>query len=107
MYPPRLSSKSTPLDDGEAEKACDLAIESGAEYIKTGSGWIQGCANIGRIRKIKQYCGPRIKLKAAGGIRMPQEFLDLVNMGVERMGINTKSAIEIVEYFNRGETAHV
>ena len=41
----------------------------------------------------------KIKVKAAGGIRSPQEFLALYDMGVERMGINAKSAVEIVEYF--------
>jgi len=87
------------LDDGEMEKACELAIESGADYVKTGTGWIPGDANIGRIRKIKRICGPRIKVKAAGGIRTPQEFMELYDMGVERMGINLKSAVEIVEYY--------
>ena len=87
------------LDDYETANACELVIKSGADYVKTGSGWIPGDANIERIRKIKQICGSRIKVKAAGGIRTPQEFIELFNMGVERMGINTRSAIEIVEYF--------
>ena len=89
------------LDDGELEKACEMAIDSGAEFVKTGTGWIAGGANIDRIRKIKQICGDRIKVKAAGGIRTPQEFMELYNMGVERMGINAASAVEIVEYFNK------
>jgi len=87
------------LDDKEVEKACELVIESGADYIKTGTGWISGDANIPRIKKIKQICGSRIKVKAAGGIRTPAEFMELYHMGVERMGINTKSALEIVEHF--------
>jgi len=87
------------LDDDEAAKACELVIDSGADFVKTGTGWIDGSANIERIRKIKQICGSKIKVKAAGGIRTPQEFLALCEMGVERMGINLKSAVEIVEYF--------
>ena len=87
------------LDDNEMARACELVIESGADFLKTGTGWIAGNANIDRIRKIKQICGSKIKVKAAGGIRTPREFLELHDMGVERMGINTKSAIEIVEYF--------
>jgi len=89
------------LSDSEIEKACELVIETGADFLKTGTGWVPGDANIERIRKIKQICGSRIKIKAAGGIRTPQEFMQLCDMGVERMGINTKSAIEIVEYFGR------
>lgn len=86
------------LDDEEMFKACDLVIESGADFVKTGTGWVPGPggANIERIRKLKEHCGDRIKVKAAGGIRTKEEFMELVNMGVERMGINTKSAIEIV-----------
>lgn len=84
------------LNDSEMLKACDLVMESGADFVKTGTGWIPGDANIERIRKIKEYCQNRIKVKAAGGIRTLDEFMELVDMGVERMGINTKSAIDIV-----------
>ena len=85
------------LDDDEMIKACRLAIESGADFVKTGTGWVPGGANVERIRAMKAVCGGKIKIKAAGGIRTTEEFLELVDMGIERFGINTKSAIEIVE----------
>lgn len=84
------------LSDEEMLRACDLVIKSGADFVKTGTGWIPGNANIERIRKMKEYCSGQIKIKAAGGIRTLDEFLELADMGVERMGINTKSAIDIV-----------
>lgn len=84
------------LDDAEMLDACRLVMDTGASFVKTGTGWVPGGANIDRIRKIKELCGARIKVKAAGGIRTPDDFLALADMGVERMGINTKSAIEIV-----------
>jgi deoxyribose-phosphate aldolase len=87
------------LNDDEVKKACELIIESGADFIKTGTGWIPGNANIERIRMIKDFCGSAIKIKAAGGIRTVEEFNTLRELGVDRMGINTKSAIEIVEKF--------
>ena len=87
------------LDDDEITKACDIVRESGADFLKTGTGWVPGDANIERIRKIKKYLGKDLKVKAAGGIRTRQEFDELVDMGVERFGINTKSAIEIVRSF--------
>ena len=87
------------LNDEEMKTACKLIIESGADFVKTGTGWVPGDANVERIRSMKAICGDRIKIKAAGGIRTPREFLELYNMGVERFGINTKSALEIVEYF--------
>jgi deoxyribose-phosphate aldolase len=87
------------LNDDEVKRACELIIESGADFVKTGTGWIQGDANIERVRMIKDFCGSAIKIKVAGGIRTVDEFNTLREIGVERMGINTKSAIEIVEKF--------
>lgn len=87
------------LNDDEMLKACEIAIKSGADFVKTGTGWVPGNANIERIRKMKEYCGKDIKIKAAGGIRTQEEFLALYEMGVERMGINTRSALEIVRSF--------
>ena len=85
------------LTDEEMFKACDLVIESGADFVKTGTGWIPGDANLDRIRRICEYVDGRVKVKAAGGIRTKEDFLTLYDMGVQRMGINVKSAMEIVE----------
>jgi deoxyribose-phosphate aldolase len=88
------------LSDEEMMKACDLVIECGADFVKTGTGWLQRKVNLDRVRDLKRHCGTEIKVKAAGGIRTREEFLALVDMGVERMGINTTSAIAIVSSFN-------
>jgi deoxyribose-phosphate aldolase len=87
------------LKDSELKDVCDLICESGADFLKTGTGWVPGDANIARIAKIKGYVGERIKVKAAGGIRTRKEFDTLVSLGVERFGINTASALRIVESF--------
>lgn len=85
------------LTDAEMAKACEIVMESGADFVKTGTGWVPGPgANIDRIREIKRICGDRIKVKAAGGIRTLEDFMTLAEMGVERIGINTKSAVEII-----------
>lgn len=84
------------LTDEEMIKACELVKQSGADFVKTGTGWVPGGANIERIRKMKEFCGDDLKIKAAGGIRTYEDFKALLDIGVERMGINTKSAIEIV-----------
>ncbi len=87
------------LTDAEIPKACELVEQSGANFLKTGTGWVPGGANIERIGEIKRLLGDRLKVKAAGGIRTRDEFLALLDLGVERFGINTKSALEIVESF--------
>ncbi len=87
------------LDDSEIEKVCEIVIASGADFLKTGTGWVPGDANIERIRKIKELTHGKVMVKAAGGIRTREEFDQLVAMGVERFGINTASALEIVKSF--------
>lgn len=89
------------LTDNEIKKACKLVIKGGADYIKTGTGWIPGDANVKRIKMIKQFIGDDIKIKAAGGIRTKVEFLKLYEIGIRRFGINLKSAIKIVNLFNK------
>lgn len=87
------------LNDDEIEPACNLVMDTGADFLKTGTGWVPGNANIERIARIKDLTRGKIKVKAAGGIRTREEFDRLVDLGVERFGINTKSALEIVESF--------
>lgn len=87
------------LTDNEIKKACELVIKSGADYIKTGTGWVSGDANIERVKMIKQFVGDNIKIKAAGGIRTKEEFLKLYEIGIRRFGINLRSAVKIVNLF--------
>ena len=78
------------LEDSELEAACKIVIDSGADFLKTGTGWAPGKAKV---------VGNQMKIKAAGGIRTRAEFDELLDIGVERFGINTKSAIEIIKTF--------
>ena len=88
------------LEDSEIYKACDLVIRGGADFVKTGTGWVPGDANLKRIEKMVQHINGAIKVNAAGGIRTREDFLFLDSLGVERFGINVQSAVEIVESFN-------
>ena len=87
------------LSDEELRSACELVIDSGADFVKTGTGWIPGSIDIERVSNMKNICGNRVKVKAAGGIQTRENFLLLLDMGVERMGINLQSAVKIVESF--------
>ena len=85
----------------EVLRACDLVMESGADFVKTGTGWIPGTLDLAQVQQIKEHCGNVIKLKVAGGVRTREDFIALAEMGVERVGINVASAIEIVDALNR------
>jgi len=88
------------LTDEEVDKACEIIPDTGAEFIKTGTGWIPGPLNIARIKRIKDLTRGKIKVKAAGGIRTRKEFEELLNYGIERFGINKRSALEIVSSYH-------
>jgi deoxyribose-phosphate aldolase len=90
------------LTDDEMLAAAELVIRSGADFLKTGTGWAPGGANVARIAKIKEVAGDSVKVKAAGGIRTRAEFDALLSLGVERFGINTESAVSIVRSFGGG-----
>lgn len=87
------------LSDSEMLDACSLVIDSGADYIKTGTGWIPGDSNISRIQKITNYTKGRIKIKAAGGIRSLSECLNLYELGVSRIGIGVSTAENIMREY--------
>jgi deoxyribose-phosphate aldolase len=87
------------LTDEEIDKACEVIPDTGAEFIKTGTGWISAPINIARIKRIKDLTKGRMKVKASGGIRTREEFEELVDYGIERFGINLKSALEIVSSY--------
>jgi deoxyribose-phosphate aldolase len=89
------------LTDAETDKACEIIPDTGAEFLKTGTGWIAGPLDIARIKRIKDLTRGRIKIKAAGGIRTREEFEELAAYGVERFGINLKSALEIVSFYSK------
>ena len=88
------------LTDTEIDKACEIIPDTGAEFLKTGTGWIPGPVSIERVKRIKDLTRGKIKVKAAGGIRTREEFEELMNYGVERFGINLKSALEIVSSYS-------
>ena len=88
------------LTGEEIDKACEIIPDTGAEFLKTGTGWISGPVNIPVIKRIKDLTRGKIKIKAAGGIRAREEFEELVNYGIERFGINLKTALEIVSSYS-------
>ena len=88
------------LEDNELEEVCRIVADSGADFLKTGTGWVPGDANISRIARIKDLTRGKVQVKAAGGVRTREEFDALLALGVERFGINIASALTIVESFN-------
>lgn len=82
------------LEELEIIKASELAIQSGADFIKTSTGFGTGGATIHDVKLMKSVCLKGTKIKASGGIKDYKTALEYINLGVERLG--TSSGIAIV-----------
>jgi len=81
------------LTDEEKIAASIIAVEAGANFVKTGTGFA-GPATIEDVRLIRQAIGDRARIKAAGGIRDRRTAEALIAAGADRIG--TSSAITIL-----------
>jgi deoxyribose-phosphate aldolase len=85
------------LNDDQIRVGCDLAIEAGATFVKTGTGWAPSGATLENVTLIKQHVGNRIKIKASGGIRNIETLIEMCRRGATRFGISLASASKILD----------
>ncbi|MBD3307781.1 deoxyribose-phosphate aldolase, partial [candidate division KSB3 bacterium] len=84
------------LTDDEIKQACELCINAGAAFVKTGTGWTPSGATLDVVSLITSFVGDAIKVKASGGVRGLEMFTTMYNLGVARFGINVNASIEIL-----------
>ncbi len=85
------------LTPAEVKSACQICLEAGAAFVKTGTGWAERGTTLEDVKLVKSIVGDRIKIKASGGIRDLDGLVAMYKAGARRFGINLKSGIEIVE----------
>ena len=85
------------LEDKELIDACKIVMDSGAEFVKTGSGWAPKPTTINHINIMKKTVGDKIKIKAAGGVKDIDTLLEMMELGVARFGIGVQSGVSIME----------
>ena len=83
------------LDDAEKVTACRLAQAAGADFVKTSTGFAGGGATAEDVRLMRQTVGPRMGVKAAGGIRSYADALAMIEAGANRIGAS--AGVRIVE----------
>ena len=74
------------LTEEEKLHLCRIVSDSGAEYIKTSTGFSTGGATREDVNLMRQNCPPSVKVKAAGGISTLQDAEDFINLGADRLG---------------------
>lgn len=82
------------LEEIEIIKASELAINSGADFIKTSTGFSTGGATINDVKLMKSVAEKsNVKIKASGGIRDTETAISYIEAGAERIGTSNGIAI--------------
>ena len=74
------------LTDEEKIQMCGIVTASGADYIKTSTGFGGGGATREDVALFAKHVGPNVKIKAAGGIADLKDAEDFINLGASRLG---------------------
>ena len=91
------------LQDEHIVRLCKICTELGVAFVKTSSGYgfvkqpsgdynYRGATD-DHLRLMREYSGPEVQLKAAGGVRTLDALLDVMELGVTRIGATATEAI--------------
>lgn len=83
------------LTEDEKIKMCEVVTASGAEYIKTSTGFSTGGATFEDVELMRANVGPQVKVKAAGGINSVEDAERFIALGADRLG--TSRLISMLE----------
>ena len=83
------------LTDDEKILAAKICEEEGADYVKTSTGFGPGGARLEDVMLLRKTLSPKVKIKAAGGIRTFEQAVKFIEAGADRIG--TSSGVKIAE----------
>ena len=81
------------LTDAQKVMVCEAAAEAGADFVKTSTGFSGGGATAEDIELMRRSVGPRIGVKASGGVRSIEDARALIQAGATRIGASSSVAI--------------
>ena len=93
-HPVKVILETGLLTDNEKRRACEAAMQAGAAYVKTSTGFGHGGATVEDVRLMRQTVGTKARIKASGGIRTREAAQAMIAAGADRIG--TSSGIAIV-----------
>jgi deoxyribose-phosphate aldolase len=82
------------LTEEEKVRLCGIVTEAGADFIKTSTGFGTAGATIADVELFKKHIGPKVKIKAAGGVKTREDLEAFINAGAARIG--TSSAVKLL-----------
>lgn len=74
------------LTDAEKIRMCEIVTESGADYIKTSTGFSTAGATFDDVKLFAEHVGKNVKIKAAGGISSLEDAEKFMELGADRLG---------------------
>jgi len=89
------------LTDAEKRIACALAVDAGAAFVKTSTGFGFGGATGADVRLLRDCVGPDVGVKASGGLRSLDDALRMLAAGADRLGASA-SVMMLAELLARG-----
>lgn len=89
------------LTDEEKIEMCRVVTESGADFIKTSTGFSKAGATFHDVELFAQHVGPNVKIKAAGGISSLQDAEEFIRLGASRLG--TSRVVKLVKAMEAAE----
>ena len=81
------------LTDEEKVRACRLAKEAGADFVKTSTGFSTGGATAHDVALMRKTVGPEMGVKASGGVRTHEDLIAMVEAGANRIGTSNGTKI--------------
>jgi len=81
------------LTDEEKVKACELAKDAGADFVKTSTGFSKAGATREDIALMRKTVGPEMGVKASGGIRTLEDAMGMIESGATRLGLSASVSI--------------
>jgi deoxyribose-phosphate aldolase len=83
------------LNEDQVRKSCQCAVKAGADFVKTSTGFLTGFEAHGAVPEIVKVMMEEVdgkcQVKGSGCIRTREHFLQLIDMGIDRMGVGYKS----------------
>lgn len=86
--------ESAALTDEEIRSVCEAAVDAGADFVKTSTGFHpSGGASVHAVRLMRETVGPNVGVKASGGIRDAAAAQAMIDAGANRLGLSGTRAV--------------
>ena len=81
------------LSEEEMRRACEVVVAAGADFVKTSTGFGDYGARFEDVEIMKSVVGDKAMVKAAGGVRTPADLDRMIELGVNRIGTSSGTAL--------------